>query len=49
MVTAFGGRTKMQDSEFLGAIFEIILPRIAQNYDNQQAYLYLKERLLEKI
>ncbi len=40
---------KMQDSEFLGDIFEIILPKIAQSYDNQKAYLYLKERLLDKI
>ena len=40
---------KMQDSEFLGDIFEIILPKIAQSYDNQKAYLYLKEQLLDKI
>jgi hypothetical protein len=40
---------KMQDSEFLGDIFEIILPKIAQSYDNQKAYLYIKERLLDKI
>jgi predicted nucleotidyltransferase component of viral defense system len=40
---------KMQDSEFLGDIFEIILPKIAQNYDNQEAYSYIREQLLEKI
>ncbi len=40
---------KMQDDEFLGDIFQIILPKVAQKYDNQSAYQTIKEALLSKI
>jgi hypothetical protein len=40
---------KMNDDEFLGDIYEIILPNIAKEYDNQKAFDLVKERLLNHI
>jgi hypothetical protein len=40
---------KMNGDEFLGDIYEIILPKIAKEYDNQKAFDLVKERLLNHI
>jgi hypothetical protein len=40
---------KMNDDEFLGDIYEIILPNIAKEYDNQKAFDLVKELLLNHI
>ena len=39
----------MNNDEFLGDIYEIILPNIAKEYDNQKAFDSVKEHLLNYI